>query len=91
MTKTVGVIHMAGKEVFRQAVSNLSSVIVDVLDKTNLGQDDIDFLIPHQANKRIIDGVGKKLNLEAEKVIVTIADHGNTCSCCYNDSLRHSS
>lgn len=78
MTGTSGTIQMEGKDVFRHAVSNLSSVIGEVLAKTDLTQDDIDLLVPHQANKRIIDGVGKKLRMDAEQVMITIADHGNT-------------
>ena len=78
MTGTSGTIQMEGKDVFRHAVSNLSSVIGEVLAKTDLTQDDINLLVPHQANKRIIDGVGKKLNLQEEQVMITIADHGNT-------------
>jgi len=78
MTGTSGTIQMEGKDVFRHAVSNLSSVIGEVLAKTDLTQDDIELLVPHQANKRIIDGVGKKLRMDAEQVMITIADHGNT-------------
>jgi len=78
MPGTSGTIQMEGKDVFRHAVSNLSSVIGEVLAKTDLTQDDIDLLVPHQANKRIIDGVGKKLRMDAEQVMITIADHGNT-------------
>ena len=78
MTGTSGAIRMKGKEVFRNAVINLSTVITDVLDKTSLTKEDIDFLIPHQANKRIIDGAARKLGMPEEQVVVTIADHGNT-------------
>jgi len=78
MTGTAGTIQMKGKDVFRAAVSNLSSVLVDVLEKTNLTKNDVDLLVPHQANKRIIDGVGKKLGLTEDHVMVTIQDHGNT-------------
>ncbi|TDI58774.1 MAG: ketoacyl-ACP synthase III [Alphaproteobacteria bacterium] len=77
-TGTAGAIQMKGKEVFRQAVTNLSGVIVDVLKKTDYEQADIDLLIPHQANKRIIDSVAKKMGMRGDQVLVTIADHGNT-------------
>jgi 3-oxoacyl-[acyl-carrier-protein] synthase-3 len=77
-TGTAGTIQMMGKDVFRQAVNNLSGVIVDVLNKTDYSQDDVDLLVPHQANKRIIDSVGKKMGMSGDQVLVTIADHGNT-------------
>jgi len=78
MTGKTGTIQMKGKEVFRAAVGNLSGVIADVLAKTNLTQDDITLLVPHQANKRIIDGVGKKLGLTEDRVMITLEEHGNT-------------
>jgi 3-oxoacyl-[acyl-carrier-protein] synthase-3 len=77
-TGTAGAIRMMGKDVFRQAVNNLSGVIVDVLAKTDYEQSDIDLLVPHQANKRIIDSVGKKMGMSGDQVLITIADHGNT-------------
>jgi 3-oxoacyl-[acyl-carrier-protein] synthase-3 len=77
-TGTAGAIRMKGKDVFRQAVNNLSGVIVDVLAKTDFEQSDIDLLVPHQANKRIIDSVGKKMGMSGDQVLITIADHGNT-------------
>ena len=75
-----GVIEMQGREVFKVAVNRMSDCVLETLNKINLTTDDIDFLIPHQANQRIIDGVGKKLNLESSKVISTVAMHGNTSS-----------
>lgn len=77
-TKTVGHLRMSGKEVFRHAVTNLSAVITEALDATGLHADDIDWVVPHQANKRILDGTARKFGLDADKVIVTVDQHGNT-------------
>ncbi len=77
-TKTVGHLRMSGKEVFRHAVVNLASVINEALEATGLAADDIDWVIPHQANKRILDGTARKLKLAPEKVVVTVDRHGNT-------------
>ena len=77
-TKTAGTLVMDGKEVFKYAINSLSQGAEDALAKAGLNVADIDWLIPHQANIRIIDGVGKKLGLPEEKVIVNIAGHGNT-------------
>jgi 3-oxoacyl-[acyl-carrier-protein] synthase-3 len=73
-----GIIHMEGREIFKLAVNKMFSCIIDTLNECNLSVEDIDLLIPHQANKRIIDGVGDKLKLSSEKVIVTIQNHANT-------------
>lgn len=77
-TQTTGHLKMAGKEVFRHAVKNLASVVGEALDATGLKADDIDWLVPHQANKRIIDGTCRKLKMDPEKVVVTVDRHGNT-------------
>ncbi|USG60062.1 ketoacyl-ACP synthase III [Sneathiella marina] len=77
-TQSTGFLRMEGKEVFRHAVTNLASVVVEALAATGLSADDIDWLIPHQANKRIIDGTGRKLKLPSEKVVLTVDKHGNT-------------
>lgn len=77
-TQTTGFLRMEGREVFRHAVNNLASVVHEAMDATGLTTDDIDWLVPHQANKRIIDGTGKKLKLDPEKVILTVDKHGNT-------------
>jgi len=77
-TQTTGHLKMAGKEVFRHAVTNLASVVGEALEATGLEADDIDWLVPHQANKRIIDGTGRKLKMPPEKVVVTVDRHGNT-------------
>lgn len=75
---SVGKLRMKGKEVFRHAVVNLSDVLLEVLSESGLTTDDIDWLVPHQANARILDATARKLNLPAEKVIVTVDQHANT-------------
>jgi 3-oxoacyl-[acyl-carrier-protein] synthase III len=77
-TGTVGKLRMHGREVFRHAVTNLSSVMYEVLDEAGADADQIDWVVPHQANKRIIDATAKKLGLSAEKVVVTVDRHANT-------------
>ena len=77
-TQTTGYLRMEGREVFRHAVNNLASVVHEAMEATGLTTDDIDWLIPHQANKRIIDGTGRKLKLDPEKVVLTVDKHGNT-------------
>jgi 3-oxoacyl-[acyl-carrier-protein] synthase III len=73
-----GHLVMNGREVFRHAVSLLAGAVTEALAANNLTAADIDYLVPHQANKRIIDGVGKKLGLPAERVVVTVDKHANT-------------
>jgi 3-oxoacyl-[acyl-carrier-protein] synthase III len=73
-----GFITMQGKEVFRHAVGTLKKVCLDLLKSENLEKSDIDILIPHQANKRIIDSTAKALDLSSDKVIVTVDKHANT-------------
>ena len=77
-TKTVGHLRMEGKEVFRHAVGMITDVIVDAFEATGSTADDIDWLVPHQANKRIIDASAKKLHIAPEKVVLTVDRHGNT-------------
>jgi 3-oxoacyl-[acyl-carrier-protein] synthase-3 len=77
-TRTTGLLRMEGKEVFKHAVVNMASVVGEVLEKAGLTAKDIDWLVPHQANKRIIDGTGKKLGLPPERVVVTVDKHANT-------------
>jgi len=69
---------MEGREVFRQAVHHLSAVVDEALAANGLTAADIDWLVPHQANSRIIDGIGRKLGLPEDKVVVTIERHANT-------------
>ncbi|MEP3476711.1 MAG: beta-ketoacyl-ACP synthase III [Hyphomicrobiales bacterium] len=77
-TKTTGHLRMNGREVFRHAVTNISDVIKETLEQANLTIADIDWFVPHQANERILNGTAKKIGLPFEKVIMTVADHGNT-------------
>jgi 3-oxoacyl-[acyl-carrier-protein] synthase-3 len=77
-TKTVGHVRMAGQEVFRHAVSKLSGVIDEALEANGLDSSAIDWLIPHQANARIIKSMAQKMKLPDEKVVSTIARHANT-------------
>jgi 3-oxoacyl-[acyl-carrier-protein] synthase-3 len=69
---------MAGKEVFRHAVSKLAAVVDEALVANGLGHADVRWLVPHQANLRIIDAMGKKLGLPRERVVVTVDRHANT-------------
>jgi 3-oxoacyl-[acyl-carrier-protein] synthase-3 len=77
-TGTVGQVRMVGKEVFRHAVANLTSVLQEALTANGLKAEDIDWLVPHQANKRILDSTARKLGLPPEKMVVTIERHANT-------------
>ncbi|MDX1949431.1 MAG: beta-ketoacyl-ACP synthase III [Rickettsiales bacterium] len=73
-----GVVKMEGREVFKHAVTKLSEVTLEALNKANIKAEEIDWVIPHQANQRILDGVIKKLNIPQEKLISCVADHANT-------------
>jgi len=77
-TKTVGKLRMKGQEVFRHAVVNLASVLTEVMALAGLSASDIDWLIPHQANARILDATARKLKLSPERVVVTVDRHANT-------------
>ena len=77
-TGTVGHIRMRGREVFRHAVVNLANVLKEVLEDTGVSVEEIDWVVPHQANIRILDATAKKLGLAPEKVIVTVHTHANT-------------
>ena len=77
-TQTVGHLRMKGREVFRHAVVNLSQVLEQVLDEAGLRVEAIDWIVPHQANRRILDATAKKLAIAPEKVIVTVDIHANT-------------
>ena len=77
-TGTVGKLRMKGREVFRHAVVNLASVLKEVLEKSGTKAADIDWVVPHQANARILDATARKLDLPAEKVVVTVDRHANT-------------
>jgi 3-oxoacyl-[acyl-carrier-protein] synthase-3 len=77
-TQTVGYIRMEGREVFKHAVGMITDVIVDAFNASGLSADDIDWFVPHQANKRIIDASAHKLHIAPEKVVLTVDRHGNT-------------
>src|SRR5579863_1946055 len=77
-TGTVGKLRMKGREVFRHAVTNLSQVLGEVLDEVGLTVGDIDWLVPHQANARILEATARKLHMPPEKVIMTVDRHANT-------------
>lgn len=77
-TQTVGHVRMNGREVFRHAVTNLASIVGEALEANGLASEDIDWLVPHQANKRILDSTAKKLGLAKEKIVITVDRHANT-------------
>ena len=77
-TGTVGKLRMKGKEVFRHAVVNLADVLNETLEAAGHTPDEVDWVVPHQANKRILDATAKKLGLPSEKVVVTVDQHANT-------------
>ena len=77
-TGTSGFVRMKGKEVFRHAVVNLADVVKESLEATGLNSSDIDWIVPHQANRRILDGTARKLGVAPEKVIITVDEHANT-------------
>jgi 3-oxoacyl-[acyl-carrier-protein] synthase III len=77
-TKTVGHVRMEGREVFKHAVINLAAVIDEVLAGTGLSTNEVDWFVPHQANRRILDGTAKKLGVSADRVVITVDKHGNT-------------
>lgn len=77
-TGSVGLLRMQGRDVFKHAVVKLAAVADEAMQKAGLAPDALDWLIPHQANLRIIEGTAKKLGLPMEKVVATVAEHGNT-------------
>jgi 3-oxoacyl-[acyl-carrier-protein] synthase-3 len=77
-TRTVGHLRMQGREVFRHAVVNLAEVVGEALSANALTPADIDWIVPHQANRRILEGTARKLNVPPERVVVTIDKHANT-------------
>ena len=77
-TQSTGHLKMEGREVFRHAVEKLANTASQALEKATLSNEDIDWIVPHQANIRIIQGTAKKLGLPMDKVVVTVQDHGNT-------------
>jgi 3-oxoacyl-[acyl-carrier-protein] synthase-3 len=77
-TQTVGHLRMKGREVFRHAVVNLASVLAETVEDAGVSVSDIDWVVPHQANARILDATARKMGIAAEKVIVTVDQHANT-------------
>jgi 3-oxoacyl-[acyl-carrier-protein] synthase-3 len=77
-TQNTGMLRMQGKEVFRHAVEKLASTATIALEKAGIGHEDVDWVVPHQANIRIIQSTAKKLGVPMDRVVVTVQDHGNT-------------
>ena len=77
-TGTVGKLRMKGKEVFKHAVTNLADVLRETLEAAGLPAEHLDWVVPHQANKRILDGTARKLGLSPDRVVVTVDQHANT-------------
>lgn len=77
-TRSTGFVHMEGKEVFRHAVGKITDVVENVLAATGYTVNDLDWFVPHQANRRIIEGAGEKLHIPPEKVVITVDRHANT-------------
>ncbi|MEP2736872.1 MAG: beta-ketoacyl-ACP synthase III [Erythrobacter sp.] len=77
-TQTVGHLRMKGREVFRHAVVNLAEVLKETVEAIGITPEQIDWVVPHQANKRILDATAKKMGIPAERVIVTVDKHANT-------------
>jgi 3-oxoacyl-[acyl-carrier-protein] synthase-3 len=77
-TRSTGVVHMDGKEVFRHAVVNLAAAVDAAIASTGITAEEVDWLVPHQANQRIMDSMAHRLKLTPEKVVVTIDRHANT-------------
>lgn len=88
-TQTSGIIEMAGKEVFKHAVEKMVQSVLLCLKKVDMTTKDIDLLIPHQANVRILDAVASRLELPAEKVIITLQNHANTSAASIPLALDH--
>ncbi len=79
-TQTVGKVRMNGKEVFRNAVQEISNAVLEVTERARVKREEIDWFVPHQANIRIIEACAKRLELDASKIVVTIEKHANTSS-----------
>jgi 3-oxoacyl-[acyl-carrier-protein] synthase III len=77
-TGTVGHLRMEGREVFKHAVNNISSVMLEVLEEAGIAAQDIDWFVPHQANRRILEGTAKKLGVDENRIVLTLDHHGNT-------------
>ena len=77
-TKTVGHVRMSGRELYRHAVVNMTSIVKEAVEANGLTPEDIDWVVPHQANKRILDSTTRKLGLDADRVVITLDRHANT-------------
>ncbi len=77
-TQTTGYLRMEGRDVFKHAVTNIASVMAETLEASGVEPKDIDWFVPHQANKRILDGTARKFGLSNERVVITVDRHGNT-------------
>lgn len=88
-TKSVGHLRMNGREVFRHAIQKISGVIEETLLAAGYAADEIDLFVPHQANKRILDGIAKKLDVPADRIIITLDKHGNTSAASIPLALNH--
>lgn len=77
-TKTVGYLRMEGRDVFKHAVVNIASIMEETITKAGLTPEDIDWFVPHQANRRILEGTAKKLGIAENKIVMTLDRHGNT-------------
>ena len=88
-TKTVGHLRMTGREVFRHAIQKISGIIEETLLAAGYAADEIDLFVPHQANKRILDGIAKKLDVPADRIIITLDKHGNTSAASIPLALNH--
>jgi 3-oxoacyl-[acyl-carrier-protein] synthase-3 len=77
-TGTVGKLRMKGKEVFRHAVVNLAAVLTETLEAAGHSAGEVDWVVPHQANKRILDATAKKLGLDRDRIVITVDQHANT-------------
>jgi 3-oxoacyl-[acyl-carrier-protein] synthase-3 len=77
-TQTTGYLRMQGREVFKHAVINISTVMAELLEEVSLAAGDVDWFVPHQANRRILDGTARKFGIPEERVVITVDRHGNT-------------
>lgn len=78
LNQKTGFLRMEGREVFRHAVTNISGVIISTLEQAGLSASEIDWFVPHQANKRILEGAARKVGMGMDKIVVTVDKHGNT-------------
>ena len=77
-TQTVGHLRMTGNAVFKHAVVNISGAVQQLLERSGVEHDHVDWFVPHQANPRILDGVAKRLSIDTSKIVSTVSKHGNT-------------